>query len=204
MKKPSQRVNPYQLDGKLVLPEKDEIRFFSKSKKVGKCWIWQGKPLRDGYGQFTFNLGGIKHKERAHRMAFYLSKGPVGEDELICHSCDNPLCVNPAHLWKGDCPLNNRDRDRKKRANPRSGTEHWTQLHPEKVASGERSAAKKHPHLYIGNPNGGKLKPDQIREIRRLWKHPRKFTRKEVAAKFNVSTGCIYEVTSGRSWSYIE
>ena len=72
-----------------------EERFWSKVNKTDSCWLWTGKKGR--YGQFRLN-GGIVG---AHRVSWELANGPIPNGLLVCHSCDVPLCVNPAHLFLG-------------------------------------------------------------------------------------------------------
>lgn len=70
------------------------------------CHIWIGRLTADGYGQIDFADG----TARAHRVAWELANGrPVPEGMIVCHTCDVPCCVNPAHLWVGTINDNNRD-----------------------------------------------------------------------------------------------
>ena len=62
------------------------------------CWIWQGSKTRDGYGVMVIHRG---KQHRAHRVSYALHRGPIPPGALVCHSCDVPLCINPAHLFLG-------------------------------------------------------------------------------------------------------
>lgn len=75
------------------------------------CWEWSGSRDPNGYGRL--NIEGVP--ELAHRVAWRLHRGPITADDHICHKCDNPPCVNPSHLFKGNAQMNSDDKRRKKR-----------------------------------------------------------------------------------------
>jgi len=80
-------------------------RFWDKVDKTGECWIWTASKYLNGYGQFRFdgkNWG-------AHRMAWLLTNGEIPDGMLVCHTCDNPSCIRPAHLFIGTQKQNMRD-----------------------------------------------------------------------------------------------
>lgn len=88
-------------------------RFWSRIKKAGPddCWEWQRHLHRDGHGQVWWN-GKMQY---AHRIAYELTKGETPKNTSVLHSCDNPPCCNPAHLFAGTQFDNMQDKEAKGR-----------------------------------------------------------------------------------------
>ena len=89
-------------------------RFWSKVRKTDTCWIWTaGLQGSNGYGYFRISEqdGNVV----AHRYSYELSNGLIPSGMLVCHTCDNPQCVNPNHLWLGSHKDNSCDAVNKKR-----------------------------------------------------------------------------------------
>lgn len=84
--------------------------FMANVEKTDSCWIWKGHKDRKGYGKTK--LSGKRFG--AHRLSYlYHVCDPL--DMHVLHKCDNPICVNPDHLFLGTHSDNMRDMSSKGR-----------------------------------------------------------------------------------------
>lgn len=156
-----------------------EERFWQKVDKRGEdeCWEWLGARASGrknflGYG--IINVSGVL--TLTHRYSFELHNGYIDPDLLVCHSCDNGLCVNYKHLWQGTHKDNSDDKIKKAQAGGRV-------LVPKE---------KRGRH---------KLTLSQVLEIRRLRVTDRKtYLVRVLASMFNVSNDTIINVTNFHTW----
>lgn len=84
----------------LLSPRNKLLGEFWSRVRMGQgheCWNWIGAKTGDGFGTLKV------HKRRssaAHRVAWALANKQEPGELLVCHSCNNPLCCNPAHLFR--------------------------------------------------------------------------------------------------------
>jgi hypothetical protein len=90
-----------------------EQRFWSKVEKTEKCWNWLSSKQSKGYGQFRHG----NSMRLAHRVTWELTYGRIPLRLCVLHHCDNPLCVNPSHLFLGTQSDNMHDKFVKDRQN---------------------------------------------------------------------------------------
>ncbi len=115
-----------QRKGRLLTPIRMPVdlatRFWVKVNKdgpvvrqeLGQCWVWTAAKDRHGYGSILMSEP-KRGPKLAHRVAWELVHGPLGENEQVLHRCDNPPCVRDEHLFKGDPAINAADRHAKGR-----------------------------------------------------------------------------------------
>lgn len=84
---------------------------------LDSCWYWTSS-TRNGYGVLVLNY----KKIAAHRISYIIYKGEIPSGMVVCHSCDNPICVNPHHLFLGSPADNIHDMILKKRVRVRGKT----------------------------------------------------------------------------------
>lgn len=84
----------------------ERLRHHGWDVSESDCWVWRGSLNGNGYGQLAV---GSNRPHIASRVAYEAWVGPIVDDEVVCHRCDNPPCINPDHLFVGDRAANNRD-----------------------------------------------------------------------------------------------
>jgi hypothetical protein len=89
-----------------LLTQTDLERFWLRVNKNGDdCWTWTGFKNELGYGLFS-----LDHKHvKAHRVSWMVANGKIPDGLCVLHSCDNPICVNPSHLFLGTMKDNTQD-----------------------------------------------------------------------------------------------
>jgi hypothetical protein len=100
-----------------------DSQFWARIDQRGEneCWPFNGSLSHKRYGAGWFKVNGVVYRV-AHRASWAIHYGPPG-DLHVCHSCDNPPCVNPRHLFLGTNVDNVNDRVAKGRT--QRGSKHF-------------------------------------------------------------------------------
>lgn len=153
---------------------KDTERFWSKveiTDDLNECWLWKASLGSRGYGQF-------KHRGkvlRSHKVAWEIAnERDVYNDLWVLHSCDNPICCNPHHLFLGTAQDNTDDMIQKGR------------------------------QCFCGNkkrsdPSNAKLSHEIANEIRKRYLEG-KISQRALAKEYKVDQKRISRITRNEAW----
>lgn len=148
-------------------------RFWAKVDKQSpeECWLWTASTYQNGYGQL-----GIEHGNHtsAHRFSYEIHYGKIPNGRVVMHTCDNPRCVNPAHLKLGTQQDNVGDMHQKRR---------------NRQPKGERQRS-------------AKLTETQVLQVRTLYDQGG-YTFVQLAQMMNVTTTAIREIVRRNTWKHI-
>lgn len=158
-------------------------RFWAKVRRDASCWEWTARRTPSGYG--TIKVGTATRL--AHRVSWELHFGAIPDGMCILHRCDNPPCVNPAHLFLGMQLDNVRDREAKGRAS--HGEKHGEVMRRTFARLGPAVSGEQHPRA--------KLRREQAEEIRRRY---RRGNGCDLAKEFGVSRSLVRWIVAGHSW----
>lgn len=138
--------------------------------ELGPCWTWLTRTQSRRYGSFSIN----QKTWVAHRFAYFVSCGTIPQDRDICHHCDNPSCVNPAHLFPGTEAENTADM----------------------IAKGRNARLK-----GSANP-AAKINEEVVRAIRDEYKTEHT-PQRSLAKRYNLSQSQVNEIILFKSWAHV-
>jgi predicted XRE-type DNA-binding protein len=130
------------------------------------CWIWIGNRSGGRYGRLR-NHG---RRWSSHRASYEIHYGPIPDGMFVCHTCDNPACVNPKHLFLGTANDNMQDKINKGR---------------QRHLSGESNPASR-------------LTVEQVTQIRQRAKQGE--IQRELAQEFGVTQSTVSEIVLYKIW----
>lgn len=152
-----------------------ETAFWAKVNKTEGCWLWLSSTAPFGHGMFTHRSQTPK-TQRAHRVAWKLTRGPIPSGLLVCHHCDVPACVNPGHLFIGTMKDNAMDAAKKGRlAQQKDKAKYVLAARKKSKLTAEDVIAIR---AELGARNGARI-----------------------GRKYGVSKGVISAIRTGKTWS---
>jgi hypothetical protein len=152
--------------------ELDVFRFFLRINLNNEtnCWEWDTSSRDNPYGIFRIR----KTQLKAHVVSYALFTGPVPEDLCVCHTCDNPPCVNPDHLFLGTQNDNIKDC--------------WG-----------KGRGRKFPSQNGESNVVSKLTEENVLYLRNHYKPPMSAW----AKKYGVTEATLYHALKGDTWSHL-
>jgi len=151
-------------------------RLWERIDRVGDCWVFTGMKTNKGYGKIRVGsrTDGTRKMVSSHRLSWELTNGKIPDGMHVLHRCDNPSCINPAHLFLGSNQDNMSDMANKGRSRKSIG---------------------------VLNPSV-KLTEEQVREIKLRLKNGESVVSME--DDYPVGRELLYHIKNNRNWSHIK
>ncbi len=162
-----------------------ESEFFQKVDKIAgpaECWPWKGAKDRKGYGVTSINGKFFL----AHRASYFFSRGSVDAKLKVCHTCDNPPCCNPSHLFQGTSKDNSDDM----------------------VSKGRQSRGDSHAQALTPSRKRGEDNPtsvmtdEKVIQLRKLFNETTT-TLSALADQFGIGYGTAEKIVNGITWKHL-
>ena len=161
-----------------------EDRFWSyvERREKNECWLWHGPVDSDGYGQIYWNGALVG----AARLMLFFQGEDLSDGLCACHTCDNPPCVNPYHLFAGTKKDNYDDMVEKGRAVKACGDRNGSRLHPESRLRGDA-----HPYAKLTTDNVIRIRSDSRSGA-------------AIARELGLPRATVNNARRGKTWAHVK
>ncbi len=141
--------------------------------KMGRCWEFLGAKNNRGYGIIT-----VDGRQRlTHRFMYEQVNGEISDSLFVCHSCDNPSCCNPDHLFLGTAKENTDDM--------------WQKGRQQNYKNMDRGSSRKSAAL------------DEYDVINIRVMLSRNYRQSEIADLYSISRSVVNRIHRGQSWTHV-
>jgi hypothetical protein len=166
--------------------------------ELGRCWTWRKGKGPHGYGSVQFN----GRTARANRVAWQLANGPIPDGMCVCHSCDNPPCCRPGHLYLDTNQGNMDDKVRKGRSYRPTGDRNGARRHPENMTRGDRHWSRRCPERVPRGENSvtAKLTESKVMVIRQRSENE---SMEQLAREYGVTKATIFKAVHRKTWRHV-
>ena len=154
--------------------KKDEFLNYVIVGTDTECWPWTGSTNGRRYGRLEFE----GKYQQAHRVSYQIFREAIPDNTNVLHECDNPICVNPKHLFLGTQQDNVDDM----------------------IAKGRACFGDQRPIVGSQHPSA-QLDEDKVREIKRLLNEGHRH--RDIANYFGVARQTITNISTGTRWSHV-
>lgn len=173
--------------------------FWAKVDQSDNCWLWTAAHRPAGYGTYYVD----RYPKLAHRVAWELTYGDIPTEMYVCHTCDNPPCVRPDHLFLGSRADNTADARHKGRLQRTPGALircEWCGT--QRYYDAHRARGRRYCSTACQRAGNRKLTENIVRDIRDRLAEGRE-SLAVIGRAFGVSQSMVWQIAHRKAWAHV-